>query len=72
VGAQIMQQYPVTETPVNMTTSLAPTSPDDATDCLQCLIIMYGETHIDTLAQLLNLTAYAETEYSHHSHLHHR
>lgn len=40
------------------------TSPDDAEDCLQYLIIMYGETHIDTLAQLLNLTAYAETEYS--------
>ena len=38
---------------------------EDARDCLQCLIIMYGETHIDTLAQLLNLTAYAETEYSH-------
>jgi hypothetical protein len=39
--------------------------PEDATDCLQCLILMYGETHIDTLAQLLNLTAYAESEYSH-------
>lgn len=39
--------------------------PEDARDCLQCLIIMYGETHIDTLVQLLNLTAYAETEYSH-------
>ena len=38
---------------------------EDATDCMQCLIIMYGETHIDTLAQLLNLTACAETEYSH-------
>ena len=38
---------------------------EDATDCMQCLIIMYGETHIDTLAQLLNLTAFAETEYSH-------
>ena len=40
------------------------TSPDDAEDCLHYLIIMYGETHIDTLAQLLNLTAYAENEYS--------
>ena len=39
--------------------------PEDATDCMQCLILMYGETHIDTLAQLLNLTAFAETEYSH-------
>jgi len=38
---------------------------DDARDSLQCLIIMYGETHIDTLAQLLNLTAYAESRYSH-------
>ena len=38
---------------------------EDARDSLQCLILMYGETHIDTLAQLLNLTACAETEYSH-------
>lgn len=40
---------------------------EDATDSLQCLIIMYGETHIDTLAQLLNLTAYAESKFSHSS-----
>ena len=39
--------------------------PEDATDCMQCLILMYGETHINTLVQLLNLTAYAESEYSH-------
>ena len=39
--------------------------PEDARDCLQCLIIMYGDTHIDTLAQLLNLTEYAEHEYFH-------
>jgi hypothetical protein len=38
---------------------------EDARDSLQCLILMYGEMHIDTLAQLLNLTACAETEYSH-------
>ncbi len=38
---------------------------EDATDCMQCLILMYGETHIDTLTQLLNLTAFAETEYAH-------
>jgi len=69
VGAQIMQEHQLTETSVNMTSTLPLTSPDDARDCLQCLIIMYGETHIDTLAQLLNLTAYAETEYSHRSHL---
>jgi hypothetical protein len=72
VGAQIMQEYPVTETPISMTTTPPPTTPDDARDFLQCLILMYGETHIDTLAQLLNLTAYAETEYSHHSHLRQR
>ena len=69
VGAQIMQEIPVAETPVNTTRTPLPTTPDDARDCLQCLILMYGETHIDTLAQLLNLTAYAETEYSHHCHL---
>lgn len=67
-----MQEYQVTETSVNLTSTLPPTSPDDARDCLQCLIIMYGETHIDTLAQLLNLTAYAETEYSHHNSLRQR
>jgi len=39
--------------------------PEDARDCLQCLIILYGETHIDTLAQLLNLTNYAQIEFSH-------
>ena len=39
--------------------------PEDARDCLQCLIIMYGETHIDTLSQLLLLTNYAQIEFSH-------
>ncbi len=39
--------------------------PEDARDCLSCLIILYGETHIDTLAQLLNLTNYAQIEFSH-------
>ena len=38
--------------------------PNDARDCMQCLIIMYGETHIDNLAQLLYLTANAEASYS--------
>ena len=57
-----MQDAESTQPSVN---DLPLVSPDDARDCLQCLIIMYGETHIDTLAQLLNLTAYAETEYSH-------
>ena len=67
-----MQENQVTEASVNMTSTHPPTSPDEARDCLQCLIIMYGETHIDTLAQLLNLTAYAETEYSHHNYLRQR
>ena len=37
---------------------------EDARDCLQCLIILYGETHIDTLTELLNLTTYAESRFS--------
>ena len=39
-------------------------------DCLQCLIVIYGDTHIDTLAQLLSLQAYADSEYSLFCHLH--
>ena len=42
-----------------------PVLPEDVKDCMQCLIVLYGETHIDTLTQLLNRTAYAETEFSH-------
>jgi hypothetical protein len=61
VGAQIMQEQPAEQSPV----SVSVPELEDARDSLQCLILMYGETHIDTLAQLLNLTAYAETEYSH-------
>jgi len=61
VGAQIMQDQPAQQMPVH---DFVPEL-EDARDSLQCLILMYGETHIDTLAQLLNLTAYAETEYSH-------
>jgi len=38
--------------------------PEDARDCMQCLIDMYGETHIDTLAQLLSLTSNAETGFA--------
>ena len=45
--------------------------PEDVKDSMQCLITLYGDTHIDTLAQLLNLTAYAEAEFSHH-HVQHR
>ena len=56
-----MREQPAGQLPVHASV------PDleDARDSLQCLILMYGETHIDTLAQLLNLTACAETEYSH-------
>ena len=61
VGAQIMQEQPAEQLPVPVSVPEL----EDASDCLQCLILMYGEIHIDTLAQLLNLTAYAETEYSH-------
>lgn len=37
----------------------------DAKDCLQLLILEYGDTHIDTLAQLLHLTSSVEVEFSH-------
>lgn len=37
----------------------------DIKDSVQCLIVIYGNEHIDTLAQLLSLTGYAEREYSH-------
>jgi hypothetical protein len=33
-------------------------------DSLHCMIVIYGETHIDNLAQLLSLQSYAETEFS--------
>jgi len=60
-GAQSMQEPQMKQKSVQTSVQ----SLDDARDSLQCLIIMYGETHIDTLAQLLNLTAYAERRYSH-------
>ena len=56
-----MQENTVEHQPLNP--SLLVTS--DIKDSVQCLIVIYGEEHIDTLAQLLSLTAYAETEYSH-------
>ena len=56
-----MQEQPVEQPPVHVFML----NPEDATDCMQCLILMYGETHINTLVELLNLTAYAESEYSH-------
>ena len=43
-------------------------TPEDilgARDCLQLLIIEYGDIHIDTLAQLLHLTSSVEVEFSH-------
>ena len=42
-----------------------PQSALDARDCLQLLIIEYGDTQIDTLAQLLHLTSSVEVEFSH-------
>jgi hypothetical protein len=38
--------------------------PEDAKDCMQCLIDRYGDTHIDTLAQLLSLTSNAESDFA--------
>ena len=38
---------------------------NDIKDCVQCLIVIYGEENIDTIAQLLSLTGSAETGYSH-------
>lgn len=57
-GPHIMQERPVKQSPKQPAL-------EDARDCLQCLIILYGETHIDTLTQLLNLTTYAESRFSH-------
>lgn len=59
-GVQIMQQQQAEHPAEHAGIPAA----EDAGDCLQCLILMYGEIRIDTLAQLLNLTAYAETEFS--------
>ena len=56
-----MQEQPVEYQPLNP--HLMATQ--DIKDSVQCLIAIYGDTHIDTLAQLLSLTAYAESEYSH-------
>jgi hypothetical protein len=56
-----MHEHPVKQSPQKTGVPAA----EDARDCLQCLILLYGETHIDTLAQLLNLTAYTESRFSH-------
>jgi hypothetical protein len=37
----------------------------EARDCLQLLLIEFGDTHIDTLAQLIDLTTLVEIEFSH-------
>ena len=56
-----MQEQPLSHQ--SLISSLLATN--DIKDCIQCLLVIYGEEHIDTLAHLLSLTAYAETEYSH-------
>jgi hypothetical protein len=50
------------------TEELADKVPDsvmEARDCLQLLLIEFGDTHIDTLAQLIDLTTLVEIEFSH-------
>ena len=42
---------------------LVPDDVLDARDCLQLLLIEYGEIHIDTLAQLFDLTSHVEHEF---------
>lgn len=64
-GAQIMQDQQAAQQTEQLPVHAFAPDPEDATDCMQCLILMYGETHINTLTELLNLTAYAESEYSH-------
>ena len=64
-GAQIMQDQQTEQQEEQLPGHIFVPGPEDATDCMQCLILMYGETHINTLTELLNLTAYAESEYSH-------
>ena len=59
-GSAEMPQIVETEVP-----KPDPESPLDARDCLQLLIIEYGDTHIDTLAQLLHLTSSVEVEFYH-------
>lgn len=62
-----MQEHPVEHQPLDPSLLLS----KEIKDSVQCLIVIYGEEHIDTLARLLSLTAYAETEYSHLSVLKH-
>ena len=64
-GAQIMQDQQTEQQEEQLPGHIFVPDPEDATDCMQCLILLYGETHINTLTELLNLTAYAESEYSH-------
>lgn len=53
---KLQTQNPETGTPATVM---------DARDCLQLLLIEFGDTHIDTLAQLFDLTTLAEIEFSH-------
>jgi hypothetical protein len=43
---------------------LVPDDALDARDCLQLLLIEYGDIHIDTLAQLLDLNNLVEFRFS--------
>lgn len=47
------------------TEKIIPADIMDARDSLQLLVIEFGDTHIDTLAQLIDLTTLAEIEFSH-------
>jgi hypothetical protein len=44
---------------------LVPDDVMDARDCLQLLLIEYGDIHIDTLAQLFDLNNRVELEFPH-------
>jgi hypothetical protein len=60
VGRAIMQELNTKEL-----AELVPEDVMDARDCLQLLLIEYGDTHIDTLAQLFELTNRVEHEFPH-------
>jgi hypothetical protein len=58
-GLATMQENDTDKETINPATIM------DARDCLQLLVIEFGDTHIDTLAQLIDLTKLAEIEFSH-------
>jgi len=45
--------------------NIVPESISECRDCLQLLLMEYGDTHIDNLAQLFDLTSRVEIEFSH-------